>query len=1569
MIICSVETVSTLVQILQKMMKHLVQYGLQIVLTLSFILPTVAQESNCGDGLDNDGDGLIDCADSECYEEVTCETSFPCMNDLYQVISSSLKKLDPLTGIYEEVGRASSNYNGAGFNVQDGFIYGLKSLGASIHLWKIDNTGRETDLGPVEDFQGRTYVGDFDKSGNHYTYKSGSSPTLYAIDVDAYPLKSIEIPLTNLANKSIPGVADLTYNPQFEKFFGMSAGHELIELDPKGMTARIVGDFSSQMATSGGFGAAWSDIKGNSYFSNNNSGQIFRITFDVQGNVSDVLYVATGQPTNSNDGMGCFNALPAFELNCQDGLDDDGDGLIDCRDPDCANAGICPYVSIEVKSIVETGPSGVVPFYLQIINPGNVDAPNFDVKIALPIGFSFLADTLEYLGFDPLHTVESPTPGTTQSIKWTSLNLPKGDTVNISFSVLVNQFIFDGWYQFDFGTSNVIQQPYEVSHDLFVRADFFQDALEYNCAPAFYQVYKKKGAPNTFGKLDPQSGDYEFVSIIDHQANGLGYDVLSGFVYGAVGDKFIRMDAAGNIEFLNLNFDKKVFSGDADEHGFWYGKVGNDLVKVDLSSHEIVAVYEGQALPGWDMATNIDGHLYSVHKKSAYRFNTQSLKREYLGELIGEGLETSGHGAQWTGSDGYHYISNNSTGKIFRVDVNRLDAGLSMLTTPQLQFNDGFSCPTSLPVVFSFEYGDYAQFPLSRNIVYSQDINEDDIPDFGMIWLGDNVSYDLANPSNEYANGDEGDDGLFFGEEFSPGVINKTKLIVTSNSATLKTHWGVWIDWDLDGDHEDFYSDSILVNGQEEIIVDIKIPIDFTGQEFAVRARTSTKYLSKENFDKDILEPGEIEDYILTASDTEFCANGIDDNYDGLVDCDDPLCYDTCEFTETGSTANGGLESNGHLLDKINKVIYDRARKGQSPALDKDDLEFFSRLQNRNININSIEDLQLNSLMPLDIIEDTETYVNTPNHLMSITNATEILAVDIFESERRVAAVLALRTEEKVYEHTKFICDRLTGSEILDVFSYPIDGASDYIIAKLMRPNGNIEYALSFSIRDSHQGEGLTLESHWDLNKYTEDASFINFQIWANSTRNLFLLFNEVQHLVNEFIEIKAIEISEAPGFFIQSGQLTDEALILKVNNKEAVEFINIGGNLSASETSVPSGFSQSVSLSGAEEEVVVLNLGSLYYAGLSFTHPDIDVPDFIFYADGSWGASTEFSEDKISNFEVSPDSSSGQGFPMRRSISIDGLVQHYVTVYRSISPGFLAYNFDEFGAVSFDVSGRGILEVAVLKQGIDSWEHQGKVRFELTSNKREVILGKEFFESTLEHTNEWNDVNMIVFNIIGDGETREAFELEINQLAFTHDAKSAPYLFYSSKNLIAPRKSVHRSQALDGTDFGSVVVNASLVNKEIELTLENSGEQVIFSEDAQLEGLADDFSIIGFEPAVLDPKEKQVFSLRYAPEQYPKKMVFTCILTILVADELIELPIEIKVDATCPENDKIEHPLALDNRKHFKATHAISSEVSINAGKSTYLSANESVVLNSGLSVEKGGVLMLMNYNNCKEH
>ncbi|MCG8310848.1 MAG: FG-GAP-like repeat-containing protein, partial [Cytophagales bacterium] len=329
-------------------MKKIYPFRFYLLLVFTILSISAFTQEICDNGIDDDGDGFIDCVDGDCELIAECDGVLPCNNSLYQVISGVLKIFDPVNSSYQDIGSTSfGSYNGAGYNVQDGYIYAIKNYSGKNHMLKIDAYGDGVDLGSIANWTGISYCADVDKYGNWIAFTSGNHPQLRIIDLDRFPLQMTFQPLRNLSGTSIPNTADITYNPVQEKYYGMSKNFELVEIDPLAMTIDIV--WNENLSTNN-FGAAWSDSEGNSYFSNNATGEISRVRFDQSGNPLERVVVAYGEITNNNDGMNCTLSLPPFETNCSDGIDNDGDGFTDGEDPDCAEAP--PLVEITNDPVV-----------------------------------------------------------------------------------------------------------------------------------------------------------------------------------------------------------------------------------------------------------------------------------------------------------------------------------------------------------------------------------------------------------------------------------------------------------------------------------------------------------------------------------------------------------------------------------------------------------------------------------------------------------------------------------------------------------------------------------------------------------------------------------------------------------------------------------------------------------------------------------------------------------------------------------------------------------------------------------------------------------------------------------------------------------------------------------------------------------------------------------------------------------------------------------------------------------------------------------------------------------------
>ena len=594
---------------------------------------------------------------------------------------------------------------------------------------------------------------------------------------------------------------------------------------------------------------------------------------DWQGEGSDFRVVSTEKVTSiivesiNGNPWTAFNISVAdcLQEECGNGFDDDGDGLTDCEDPDCIDS--CDNFSASIQASSETGQTGVVSYNIFITNTTSFTISDVTISDQMPSGFTYIGDTVILDNGGVFDETLQPAYGSTGLLTWGNFTFNPGETVAISYDAKVENSVSDGNH------SNLVSMTGgsfvqgTLSIDVNINSQLTANPSTFNCEPAFYQVYRKSGSnqPNVYGKLNPITGDYSLISIISHQVNGMGYDVFDNLAYGVAGKEFVSLDAQGIVKTLGLSFNKKSYSGDMDTLGNWYGKVGSDIVKVDVSGPSLDATYSGQSLPGWDMAYNKDGNFYAVHNGTLYSFNTSTNSKSTLGSITGASIPSGGYGAQWAGKDGYHYISHNSTGEVYRIDVTTRDARFVLSSIGGLRFNDGFSCPLDIPAVYEYDHYDLLGYPTASHLTYAQDLNADDVPDYKMVWLGTRVTTEMNAPANSIGNGDGGDDGIVYPTSFVTGGTSDIGVILNTNMTNQEVFYGMWIDWDDDQVFDDFYNGSSTISSQTELTHTVNVPIDFTSGNVAIRLRAGESAFADVNQGGERLL-GEVEDYLFAGT-------------------------------------------------------------------------------------------------------------------------------------------------------------------------------------------------------------------------------------------------------------------------------------------------------------------------------------------------------------------------------------------------------------------------------------------------------------------------------------------------------------------------------------------------------------------------------------------------------------------------------------------------------------------------------------------------------------------------------
>ena len=206
--------------------------------------------------------------------------------------------------------------NATSFNIQDGLLYTISR--DDNHLIQFATDGSWVDLGDTN-INDNLISGSFDNIGNFYVV-SGSGRNIYKIDVTTNTFEDVPIS-TNVEFDA----SDFVYIECENKFYGVGRDGFLYVFDLADSSVTNVA--LTGLNETGSYGAAFTDVNGTLYVSNNSSGNIYRV--DFVNNIATLLL--SGPSVGVNDGASCpcaeapFPSLfPEDDFIC---IDNDGDAV------------------------------------------------------------------------------------------------------------------------------------------------------------------------------------------------------------------------------------------------------------------------------------------------------------------------------------------------------------------------------------------------------------------------------------------------------------------------------------------------------------------------------------------------------------------------------------------------------------------------------------------------------------------------------------------------------------------------------------------------------------------------------------------------------------------------------------------------------------------------------------------------------------------------------------------------------------------------------------------------------------------------------------------------------------------------------------------------------------------------------------------------------------------------------------------------------------------------------------------------------------------------------------------
>ena len=525
--------------------------------------------------------------------------------------------------------------------------------------------------------------------------------------------------------------------------------------------------------------------------------------------------------------------------------------------------------------------------------------------------------------------------------------------------------------------------------------------------------------------------------------------------------------------------------------------------------------------------------------------------------------------------------------------------------------------------------------------------------------------------------------------------------------------------------------------------------------------------------------------FSISCTSVENCVNNVDDNNDAWVDCDDSQCTtdQACTYSDTSSSNDGGLESNGRLAELIARRNYLREKEHTAQNI-KQYQKVFTESNTGGYAFRVESVFQLKDIIATDLVPKNQTFISTPHDLIEMTNAHDVLGIDIYNEDKRNGSILATKSSN-VYEHTKNICDRLNGAQIDQIGQYII-GDIPFVVIKFINSYGQVEYNVNFSFYDVSDHE-VVLESHWNLSDYPKGKTYYNYQVWANNLTNLETMINSMMKKLTQQKTIRETHIGQVPKVYVKTVIYQNHKLNLVLEKPAQLLEIKLKGLFTQTEQDFEQSFEYTIAY---PSDTITVDFGNFYGIGISLYNSLDHTPDAIYFADGSWGLDYEVGDVFIKKFRIynepNPDFKLEDKL-IERNIEVEAIAKSGFAIYRAINAAYHPEDFTSFHSFDFRVKGKGKLELVFIKDEIKDWEMQPRQFFELKGKTQAISVRLKSLSVPL------NDIKMVAFKYHTNSTPgQDPTYLTLNNLKFVKSEATA--LFESENLTVYPNPANHRT-------------------------------------------------------------------------------------------------------------------------------------------------------------------------------
>ncbi len=486
-------------------------------------------------------------------------------------------------------------------------------------------------------------------------------------------------------------------------------------------------------------------------------------------------------------------------------------------------------------------------------------------------------------------------------------------------------------------------------------------------------------------------------------------------------------------------------------------------------------------------------------------------------------------------------------------------------------------------------------------------------------------------------------------------------------------------------------------------------------------------------------------------------------------------CRDTIRLIVTvasdsvGSGNGGGLESES-LGDLVSKRDFGRIKNSVDMRMNYSNAPLFAATPVTSVLAKRSGLISLSEMIPAGLQPGDELRVSSPTELTQITKALEVLSVDYTRNNQAKAVVLGIKTKDKPYSHTKYICDRLRGAKLLSVNNITIKGYN-FVRFIMMQDDGTVEFGTSFVAGYKQSRNSYSLQTNWLLSEYKGDDTLYTFQVWATQPDYTDKLVGDIIDKLNGSMTVEQLNAVVIPSLYVTRGFREKENLVLYINNTGPAVKGKLVMEQQLHEQAGYTELQKEFDIASGENMVYKIPVNDGYEYDAALYVNDSVLADKIYMADGNWSLDYDKNITTINEFKTGNDEArtySANEYSVYRNVSLKANSNDYLILFKGINQGNMSTDLGAYESVRFKAKGKGSVQVTLSRDSFIQWQSQYKATLQLTENKTEFTIPfSEFKSYNISSPFKPVDVRMISFTFAAQSSARENFEMEVGEIAF----------------------------------------------------------------------------------------------------------------------------------------------------------------------------------------------------------